>query len=66
MQLHLQCGILGWGASKKAAIEPIEILQNITKLMCKKDKQYSFDHLYREAKLLDPRQLDIYNAITPT
>lgn len=58
IESRLSYGILGWGGLASAHLKQLEVLQRrCLKIMLKKDRLFSSDLLYKEANVLDIRQL---------
>lgn len=57
-QSHISYGIAGWGAVRDIYLNDLELIQKwVIKVIFNKNRSYSSDLLYTEAKILDIRQL---------
>lgn len=58
VQSQINYGILAWGGLNDSVLKSLEVVQKwILKVMFKRDRMHPSDSLYREAEVLDPRQL---------
>lgn len=63
VESHLRYGILGWGGVVESHLSPLENLQKrFLKVILFKEQRYSSDLLFREANVMDIRQLYYYNV----
>lgn len=58
VESRLRYGILGWGGVAKSHLKKLESMQKrFLKIMCRRELTYPTEQLYREAGVLDIRQL---------
>lgn len=63
VESRLSYGILGWGGIANSHLKKLEILQRwFIKVMFKKERTYSSELLYSEARILDIRQIYFLRA----
>lgn len=64
VQSQFNYGIAGWGSVRDCYLNKLEVLQKwILKIIFNKNKKYSSDRLFTEAKVLDIRQLYFFNIL---
>lgn len=64
VESHINYGILAWGGVGKTILNKLIIVQKkILKIMFNKEITYPSERLFKETRLLDPRQLFFYHSM---